>query len=127
MPGFADARIGPPIPGMIISRDPLVVHAASYSIEAVVRPVMALYGDVRSPIYFFFNSHMSLVFNSVLRQTIPSQIAQLNAEFPNARITFLANDVKELLVAREEFGMKAEMVNNNAFVDERLVRDPPRS
>ncbi len=120
MPGFADVKVGPPIVGTIISRDPLIVHAASYSIDAVVRPVMELYGDVRSPVHFFFNSNMSLVFHHELRRTIPAEISRLTAEFPSVRITFLANDVRELLVAREECHMNAELVSNNAFVDERL-------
>eukprot|EP01037_Dinobryon_pediforme_P005343 gene5343-5396_t len=117
LPGQAQARLGPPIVGTILSHDPLIVHAATYHVGDLVRSVMRLYGDVRSPVYFLLNSNMSLVFNNHLREQIVRELVEIGAAFADARVTFLANDVEELLLAQSILACDCRLISNNAFVD----------
>jgi glycosyltransferase involved in cell wall biosynthesis len=109
-------KMGPPVVGVVLLRDPLVVVSAVYSFESVVRPIMEFRHDNKEAVFFFFGSNMSLVFHHELRERLPKQFHDLSKEFPNAHITFMVNEVDELAIAKS-LGMRAVLVNNNAFID----------
>jgi glycosyltransferase involved in cell wall biosynthesis len=109
-------HFGPFIVGWKLCADPLTIISAVYSFDEVVRPIMQFRAGLAAPVFFFFGSNMSLVFHHELRERLPRQFHALSAEFPNAHITFMTNEVAELRLA-QSLGMRAVLVNNNAFVD----------
>jgi tetratricopeptide (TPR) repeat protein len=114
---FDDPAVG--AVGALISHDPVIIHAASYSFADVMIPTMAYYRQTGRRVTYFFNSNMSLEFEFQLRRKLVREFAELRVAFPDADMTFLVNDVGELAVARS-LGFPSEMISNNTFVDERI-------
>jgi glycosyltransferase involved in cell wall biosynthesis len=114
---FNDPSVG--AMGAVISRDPVIIQSATYSFADVVVPTMTYYRQTGRHVTFLFNSLMSLEFEINLRRKLMRELVELRTAFPDAAMIFLVNDVGELTVARS-LGFPAELINNNAFVDERL-------
>jgi len=105
--------------GVLISRDPVIIHSATYSFADVVVPTMAWYRKTGRRVHYFFNSNVSIEFQPTLGEKLLAEMAGLREHYPDASMTFLVNDVRELLLARK-LGFPAELISNNAFVDERV-------
>jgi tetratricopeptide (TPR) repeat protein len=110
--------------GVLVSRHPAIIYSAVYAFEPVVTAVMPFYEALSQPVTFLFQSNQSLVFHDRLRAQFPREAAQLQQAHPLARIKFLVNDVHELYVARG-VGLDAELISNNAWIDETIFRIMP--
>jgi glycosyltransferase involved in cell wall biosynthesis len=104
--------------GIVISEDPVVILSASTSVEMV--DLVAPYYQNR-PVHFFIGMIWSVVYDRNLRQRYHDDFHRVSSTWPNARVTFLANDVAELTVLRD-IGVPSVLVNHNAFVDESIYR-----
>jgi tetratricopeptide (TPR) repeat protein len=120
----SDVDVGPPVHGVLISHDPIIILSGAWSFEPIVAPTMAYYDKTGRTVHFLMVSVYSLIIDATLRERFVREAASLEARFKGARITFLANDVAELLLARES-GLRADLLNNNAFVDENIYNIIP--
>jgi tetratricopeptide (TPR) repeat protein len=112
--------------GVLISHDPVIIHSATYSFADVVVPTMAWYRKTGRRVHYLFNSNMSIEFQPQLGEKLLRELGGLREHYPDASITFLVNDIGELMLARK-LGFPAELISNNAFVDERVFVIAPQA
>ena len=107
--------------GAVISEDPVIILSTSLDTISgsfdVVSAVAKFYEQ--RPVQFFLCSAFSLVHRTPFRQQYREIYLSLATAFPNLTVTVLANDVKELAVLHQ-LGIKAELINHNAFIDENI-------
>lgn len=102
--------------GTVVCEDPVIILSASAFFETV--EYTAPYYKDRS-VYFFMGVLWTLAADPYYRQKYKETFDRLTAEYPNFKITVLANDAAELLQLRD-LGIRAELVNHNAFVDDAI-------
>jgi tetratricopeptide (TPR) repeat protein len=105
------------IPGTVISDDPLIILSINGPRFPTVEKTALYYRDRQ--IYFFIGLPHTILIDPDHRKRVCDRYYQVTAENPNFDITILATDVAELRMMRQ-LGMKSELINQNAFVDEKI-------
>jgi tetratricopeptide (TPR) repeat protein len=103
------------IPGTVISEDPIVILSINGPRFPTIEKTAPYYRDRQ--VYFFIGLPHTILIDPDHRKRVRDRYYQVTTENPNFEITILATDVAELRMMRE-LGMKSELVNQNAFVDE---------
>jgi predicted Zn-dependent protease len=104
--------------GTVISEEPVIILAAESPLHGAAYTAQ-YYGD--RPVYYLSGMLWSAASDKSLRKQFAGRYRSVSATYPNISVTILANDAAELEALRS-VSVPAELVNHNAFVDERLFR-----
>jgi hypothetical protein len=110
--------------GVMLSRDPIIIHAAGGSFESIVSPTMELYRASGRRAHYLLSATLGLATRTVDRERLAREASALRGRFPDVSMTLLVNDVAELTHAWQ-LGIDTELVNGGCFVDEYLYTIDP--
>jgi tetratricopeptide (TPR) repeat protein len=112
-----------PLCGAVFTEDPVIIFSASNHEIAdgfdIVEPIARFYEG--RTVYVLLWMVFSLVHQVSSRERYRERFRALSETYPNIKITVFANDVNELNILRQ-LGIRSELVNHNALVDENIFR-----
>src|SRR5205085_5633716 len=105
------------IRGTVISEDPVIILSINGPAFPTLEKTAPYYQDRQ--VYFLIGLPHTILIDPDHRKRVCDRYYQVIREYPNFDITILATDVAELRMMRQH-GIRCELINQNAFVDENI-------